>query len=231
MTAIPAGPLLQVLKRHRQSFSGLRAVASIKIETRGRKRTFDSVGVVVDGQRRFRIEAFGPLGESVMTVVWNGQELLLRMPNEDKVVHEGSAGLERLLGPGLEAPELCAILAGNIPEAKTSAALLLCPANGDCILEMRNDDVLRKVLVSSPTNVHDQEPRILSYEQYRSDDLMFRARYDKVEEISHYPLPMQIVIENPEKKLRMTILYSEAEVNTPISDEAFSIMDEAKTTN
>ncbi len=230
MTAIPAGPLLQVLKRHRQSFSGLKAVGSIKIETQGRKRTFDSVGVVVDGQRRFRIEAFGPLGESVMTVVWNGQELLLRMPNEDKVVHEGPAGLERLLGRGLEASELCAILAGNIPEAKNGAALLLCPANGDCVLEMRSNDVLRKVLVSSPTNVQ-EEPRILSYEQYRSDDLMFRAEFDKVEEISHYPMPMQIVIENPGKKLRMTILYSEAEVNTPISDEAFSIMDEAKTAN
>lgn len=228
MTAVPARPLLQELERHRQSFSSLKAVAVVEIVKRGRKRTFDSVGIVIDHQRRLRMEAYGPLGQSLMAVVWDGRDILLRLPDEDKVVRTGPAGLERLLGQGLEASELCAILSGNVPEtAGAASARLLCGNGGTCVLELSNNDILRRVQVSYAVAGPGQEPRIRTYELSRSGKLMFRAQFEQVEEISSYPLPMQIVIENPGKKLQLMVLYNDVELNTPISDEAFTLADDA----
>ncbi len=227
MTAVPADPLLQALERHRKSFTGLKAVAGVEIVKRDRKRTLETVGVVVDGQRRLRMEAYGPLGESLMAVVWDGRDIFIRQPGEEGVVQPGPAGLERLFGEGLEASELCALLSGNIPDAGVSAAALLCRQNGDCVLELRKGDLLRRVRVSASEERPGWEPRILAYELLRKGKLLFQARFDEFAEISHYRLPMKIVIENPAGKLQLTVLYSEAEVNTPISDEVFSLTDEA----
>jgi hypothetical protein len=229
MTAAPAGPLLQALERHRQAFESLKAVARVEVVKGLRKRSFDTMGVVVDAQRRLRMEAYGPLGQTIMAIVWDGREILLRLPGEDTVKRPGPAGLERLLGQGVEPSELCALLSGNVPETAGSDATLLCRQDGGCVLELRQGKVLRRFRTSSPAGSA-QEPRVVSYELFRADKLMFEARFDRFEETSHYRLPMQIVIENPERNLRMTIHYSEAEVNTPVDDDAFSLTDEPAAT-
>jgi outer membrane lipoprotein-sorting protein len=232
MTAVPASPLLEALDRQRQTFTSLKAVASATFAKSGRKRTYDSVGVVIDDQRRFRLEAYGPLGQSIMAIVWDGQEILLRLPDENRVDHKGPAGLEQLLGQGLEPSELCAILSGNVPEeVKTATSVLLCGTNNDCILKLSSGDLLRTFRVSYPVDQPGWQPRIRSYELSRSGSILFRAQFDRVEEISHYPLPMQIDIENPEKNLKLTIVYHEANVNTAIDNEAFSLTDESGAEN
>ncbi len=232
MTAIPAAPLLEALEQQGHAFFNLKAVASATVAKSGRKRTFDTVGVVVDDQRRFRLEAYGPLGQSIMIMIWDGQELVLRLPEEDRVDRKGAAGLEQLLGQGLEPAELCAILSGNIPEAgKTASPVLLCGTNEDCILKLSSGNLLRSFRVSYPGEQSGREPRIRSYELSRSGSVLFRARFDRVEEISHYPLPTQIEVENPEKKLKLTIVYREADVNTTIDDEVFSLTEDSESGN
>jgi uncharacterized protein DUF4292 len=228
--AAPAGPLLQALEGRRQAFEGLKAVASVEVVKGLKRKTFDTMGIVVDAQRRLRMEAYGPLGQSIMALVWDGREILLRLPGEDKVTQPGPAGLARLLGQGVEPSELCAILSGNLPETAGSDAALLCRQDGGCVLELRQGKVLRRVRTTSTFTGSAQEPRVVSYEFYRAGKLLFEARFDRFEEISHYRLPMQIVIENPERNLRMAIHYAEAEVNTPLGDDAFSLTDEPATT-
>ena len=231
MTDVPAGPLMHELEQHRQSFLSMKAVGRVEIEKRGRKRTFDTVGVVVDGQRRLRMEAYGPLGQSLMAVVWDGTDVLYRPPGEDKVVREGPAGLERLFGRGLEPPELCAVLSGNIPApAKDVRVSQQCGQNGACVLELRNDDLTRRVQVSYPGPVSAGKPRILAYELHRSGKVLFRARFDQVEEISGYDVPMQIVIESPDKNLRLMVLYSDVDLNTRLEDGVFTLFDETENT-
>ena len=227
LTAMPAEPVLQALERHRQSFSGLRAIASVEVARGNRKRTLETVGVVIDGERRFRIEAYGPLGQSLSAIVWDGQEILMRRPGEDKVVRPGPKGLERLFGQGVEASDLCAMLSGNIPGTRDAAdASLLCGKDGMCVLELRTDDVVRQVRVFTPPAEAPQEPRVLSYAFFRAGKLMYQAYFDSYTEISHYALPVKIAIENPDKKLHVAVTYSEAEVNIPLSDEAFTLSDE-----
>jgi len=226
MTPMPAGPLLKALERHRHEFASLKAITSVEFTKRGRKRIIDTVGIVVDDQCRFRMEAYGPLGQSLLALVWNGQEYLLWRQEEDKVSREGRAGLERLIGFAIEPSELCSIMAGYIPEVgESSSAILLCAKGGDCLLEVPGRDILRKIRVAVTMEGTDWEPRILTYEFYRSGDLMFRTRFDHPEEISRYRLPMQFTIENPGGGISLHVTYSEAEVNTPVNEEVFSLTD------
>jgi len=230
MAVVPAAPLLQALEQQRHAFSGLKAVASAALVKSGRRRSFDSVGVVVDDQRRFRLEAYGPLGQSIMAVVWDGRDMLLRLPEKNRIDRTGPAGLEELLGPGLEPSELCAILSGSMPDkAGDTSPVLLCGESGDCVLKMSSGVMVRTFRVSYPVGKEGREPRIHSYELSRSGSVLYRAKFDSVEEISHYPLPTNIVIESPEKKLQLMINYHEADVNTPIDNDAFSLTDDEAT--
>ena len=141
---------------------------------------------------------------------------------------QGPAGLGRLLGKGLEASDLCAVLSGNIPDAApSSSATLLCGQERDCTLELRSDDVIRRVLLRYPATGSDQEPRVLSQELYRAGKLVYDARFERMQELSHYRLPISIVIENPDKKVLLTVQYTDVEVNTPISEESFVLGDGA----
>jgi hypothetical protein len=225
LTEVPAGPLLHALEQRQRSFAGLKAIASIEVVKRGRKRTLENVGIVLDSQRRLRMEAFGPLGESLLAFVWDGREMALRLPENDRVVRQGPEGLERLLGEGLEVQELCALLSGNLPiSAWSSDARLFCGQGGECMLELSYGDTVRRVgvIVSAGS---EQRSRFISHELHRSGTLVYRVRFDRVEKVSQYPLPMKITIENPDAKLRFTVEYLEAGVNVPIRDEAFLLKD------
>lgn len=223
----PAGPTLAALEARSRSFSGLKALASVEVMKQGRKRAFDTVGVVVDGGRRFRMEAYGPLGQSLAVIVWNGEEAALRLPEQGGVIRRGPGALSQLLGEGPAPSEFCALLAGGIPAAALSAqARLGCAAGGDCVLELRDRDTVRKVGLSYPGPDRAGEPRIRSYELIHSGREVLRARFDAWAEISRYLLPMRIVVENPGTKAQLTVLYSEADVNVPVSDDAFILSGE-----
>ena len=226
MTEVPARALLDALEQRRQSFKALKAVASVEIVKRGRKRTLESVGIVLDGQRRLRMEAYDPLGQTVLALVWDGRDILLRLPDSGKVLRPGQAGLDQLLGEGLDIQELCAVLSGTVPgPLSPHEASQRCAQNGDCVLEIRHDDSVRRIEVSYAASGPAEEPRLLSQELYRSGTLLYRARFELIQAVSHYPLPIKIEIENPGRKLLLTIEYGDAAVNVPISDEAFILTD------
>ncbi len=230
--SVPAGPLMHFLDHRRHSFSSLKALARLEIEKGGRKRIFEFVGAVVDDQRRFRLEAYGPLGQSLMAVVWDGDDIVIRMPDEDKVVRTGPAGLEKLLGRGLVPRELCAALSGNIPEAgSVITASRRCNQEGGCLIELGNNETIRRIRVDDSVSGSMKSPQIQYYELYRSDKLLFRTQFNHYKEISHYLLPQQIIIESYDKNLSMTVEYSEIELNSPVSDDAFTLSDEAEDTD
>jgi hypothetical protein len=224
MTEVPARALLDTLELRRQSFKGLKAVASVEIVKHGRKRTLENVGIVLDGQRRLRMEAYGPLGQTVMALVWDGRDILLRLPDSGKVLRPGQAGLDQLLGEGLDIQELCAVLSGTIPApVHPYEASQRCAQNGECVLEIRHDDNVRRIEVAASGPA--EGLRILSEDLYQSGTLLYRARFDLVQAVSHYPLPIKIEIDNPGQKLLLTIEYGDVAVNIPIGDEAFTLTD------
>lgn len=217
---VPAGPIVDALEQQRLSLSSLKAVASMEIVRRGKKRVFDTVGIVFDARRRLRMEAVGPLGLPIVTLVWDGAEIGLRLP-DGRIMKPGQAGIERILGLGVDARELCAVLSGTVVEiTRPEDARAYCAQNGVCVVELTVGDLARRVSVSisaGPAPV-----RLIAQELYQADQLLFRARYGREDKASG-PLPKTVVIENPEKKVSLTVEYAEADVNVPVADDAFTL--------
>ena len=225
-TEVPAGPLVQALERQRRAFTGLKAIAGVEVVTRGKKRFFDTVGIVLDAQRRLRVEAFGPLGQSLVALVWDGKEVLLRMQDDDRVLRPGQAGIERLFGMSVEAKDLCAIFSGTITEiTRPLDSRALCTQNNTCVIELSEGDTERRISVLPFTVSPAPSVRIAVQELYRSNALVYRTRYERMQEVSHVLLPRSIVIENPEKGVTITIEYTEADVNVNVSDDTFTLSD------
>jgi len=221
---VPAGELVRALELRRQSFSGLKAVASAQVMRKGRKRSYDTVGVVLAGQNKLRIEAYGPLGQSLLVLVWDGKEPLLRLSGQDAVMRPGPSALERLLGVGMEMRDLCAVLSGNIPDsAGTDGAKAFCGQDGACVVELSQGETVRRAWLRRPQSGDDGGARVTAYEAYRSESLIFRAKFEHMETISGYPLPMRVILENPDKNATLTVAYDDVDVNVPIDDELFTL--------
>jgi hypothetical protein len=223
-TEVPAGPLVQALEHQRQAFTGLTAIANVDVVRRGKKRSFDTVGIVLDARCRLRVEAFGPLGQSLIALIWDGNDVLLRMQGDDRIVRPGQAGIERLLGMKVEAKDLCDIFSGTVTDiTRPLEARAFCTQNKACVIELPEGDTVRRVRVLPPSSGPAPAVRIAVHELYWSDTLVHRTRYERMQEISHVLLPRTIVIENPEKGVTITIEYTEADVNIPIADEVFTL--------
>jgi len=217
MTEVPAAPLVRELDRRRESFSGLKAAARVQTERKGRKRVYESVALLQQGQAKFRIEGYGALGEPVFDALWDGKDLMLRMPGEADLVRTGPWAFERLIGFPLAPSELAAVLSGNVPPVrKSEEARARCSEDGRCVVEFRNDDARWRVHIvpASPF-------RIESGERYSGDDLVYTARFDAQEMIGGYLFPKRITVENADRKAALTIEYQDVEVNAPVEDRAF----------
>jgi hypothetical protein len=224
LTEIPAGPAAESLALRRQSFSTFKAFASVESVRAGRKRSFDTVGIIVDGQKRLRAEAFGPLGQSLFSLVWSGGGLLVRRDEGNVVAMPARAGLERIFGMEIDAAELCAVLTANLPAGLQPAdGRAYQEPDGSVLLEWNDGGIRRRYFVVPPEPGSGRGFRITASEVYRSRELVYRARYEQTEEVSGYLMPKTVKLENPERNISLTILYSDLDVNLPLSDEVFQL--------
>ena len=180
------------------------------------------------GNARLRLEVFGPLGQSVMALVWDGRDIFLRKPDHDRVERSGQEGFAQFFGKGLEIRDLCALLSGNIPElAQPYDAAQFCgQSNTDCFLEIRQGSLMRRVWVAYSVSSPARDMQVVSQELYQAGNLIYRVRFKQPEIIASYHLPLKIEIENLDDNLKLTIEYSsEIEINIPLSDDIFSLAD------
>jgi len=218
----PAGPLLAALEQRRAAFSALKAVASVEAVRSGRRRAYDTVGIMIDGQRRLRMEAYSPLGQSLVTLVWNGADMLLRL-EDGRVLRPDPQGLERILGVALDAGELCAALSANLPlSAGAGEAKAYREPDGGYLIEFHEGELVRHVFLPLQEGPG-QDVRIDGEELFRSGKLQYRVRYEEMERISGYLVPKTVRFENPEKKASLTIEYHDTDVNAPLQDDAFTL--------
>ncbi len=225
MTEVPAGPLLQMLEKQQQTFSGLKAIASLEVKRGGRKRAFDTVGIVLDSQRRLRVEAFGPLGQSIATLVWNGREFLLRLPDDDGIQKPGPVGLEKLFGISMDGTELSAAITGIIPAFDQSSNVrAFCAQDNTCMAEISHGNDMRRVRVLSAPTGPTQTVRVLAQELYRSGTLRYQARYNwEKNGRADFILPRSVIVENPSNNSSLTIEYAETDINVPVDQELFTL--------
>jgi outer membrane lipoprotein-sorting protein len=219
MTEVPAAPLVQELDARRASFSGLKAVARVQTERRGRKHVYESVAFLQQGQAKFRIEGYGPLGESVFDALWDGKDLMLRMPGEADFTRVGQWSFERLIGFPFAPSELAAILSGNVPPPrKNEVARARCSEDSRCVVEFGTDDARWRA------HIVPADPFRIEYgERYRGDDLVYTARFDVQESINGYLFPKRITVESADRKAALTIEFQDVEVNVSVNDSAFLV--------
>jgi len=221
---VPAEGLARSLELRRQAFSGLKAIAAVQAVRKGRKRSYDTVGIVLRAQKKLRMEVYSPLGQSLLTLVWDGQDVKLRRGSEDQVLIPGQMAIERLLGAGVDITELASVLSGNVPEiAGRSRVRAFCGSGGVCIVEIRQEETTRRVGVSDPARGAEGTFRITSYELYQSDRLLFRTGFENFETMAGYQLPLRVILENPDNKVSLTIEYADVEVNVPVDDALFTL--------
>jgi hypothetical protein len=224
-TRVPAGPFFLALEQQRKAVDTFTAIASVDVVRGAKKRSYDTVGIVFDARRRLRVEAFGPLGQSIVALVWDGQEVLVRL-QDDGIKKPGQAGIERLLGIRMDAKELCAVLTGTVAEmAASQDAQAFCVQDGACVIVLRENEneLVRYVHVlhaaSSSSFIVTQQA------VYRSGKMVYQVRYDHSETSSPGQLPTKLVIENPDKQVVLTVNYAEWELNAPVSEDAFTLVE------
>ncbi len=222
MPEAPAETLVQQLDSRRTGFSSLNALGGLRLERKGKKRAFDTVGVLVDGDRRLKIEAYGPLGEPLITLLWLGEGPLLSIRGE-KAVNAAGPVMDRLLGMSIDVKELAALLSGNVPRCAVAGGVrAFCGKTGFCVVETKQGGLVRR----SWMDMSGGRPALRSYELFNSSGLVFRARFERHEDISGYLMPMRLIIENPERKVALTLEYEDVELNKPLGDELFPMPEE-----
>lgn len=215
-TEVPAGPLIAALEHQRQSFQSLRALASVQASKRGRRITFDNVGILLKSDEKLRMEAYSPLGSPLVELVWDGIDVFVGQ-NGRPAERKAAAGLERILGAPMGPQDLCSLLAGNVPgTAGAEDSRALCGAQG-CVLELRRGALLHRVWFSTAQAGN----RPVRFEAYQSDILAYRVRFEGEFPGSPYPLPRRIIVERAGGAAGLIVEYEDAEVNIVLDDGAF----------
>jgi hypothetical protein len=228
LSAVPSDPLVQALQQHRSSFTGMKGIARIETDHRGRKRAYESVAIVLKGQDRFRVEGYGPLGETLFTVVWDGTDIFLKRAEDENAHKTGQFGFERMLGVSLSPADLCAILSGNIPampaDAETSAR---CSQVGWCLVDFRYDNLQWQVKVVPPQSA--QESIVIeSMELFRNRKEVFFSSYVYKDNDWPRQFPAAVVLAQKDRNGSLLVQYQDVDVNVPLADSIFSMGEERR---
>jgi hypothetical protein len=214
--------MLQQLEQRREALISFTATARIEVKKYGVKRSYDSASVALDGKQRLRLDIYDPFGMAMFSFVWNGTEAFYRRQGE-RITHAGKDGLEQIFGAEISPPELWAILTGNAPASGPAAvADLRCTPDQAYVLDLRDKDAQSEVRVRLVGK--DNSPlEIASIQLSRSGEAVYRAEYGEYAAQNNYRLPQTVSIESPAKHITVSIRYSDAEVNSPLGDEVFTL--------
>jgi hypothetical protein len=201
----------------------MKAVARVETERKGKKRVYESVAILQQRFDKLRVEGYGPMGESVFALVWDGTNVLVRKAGESEPMNVGQFGLERILGVSLSPADLCSILSGNIPNiSDASGASVRCAPAGWCLMDLHQGDQHWKVKIE-PTGGAKGDLRIETMELYRNERLILRSAFVYIKEGVNkvYPDPIRIRIDNPDRDISVTVAYEDVDRNVQVDDTDF----------
>lgn len=215
---VPPGPIVTAIEARRELFRTAKAVARVETERGTRRRAYESVAIIVQGRDRLRVEGFGPLGESLYVLLWDGAAVRLRTHGQENYLTVGQAGLERALGMQLEPADLCAALVGALAPlpGRSVVAAGKCLSERRCMLDLASGSETWRLYLSDATR------GILdATEIYGGGSLLLRGRFDSPQIVSGFSFPMRVTLERPDRALRLMVEYQEVEVNVPVDEALF----------
>lgn len=216
--SVPHDPLARSLDDQRRSFQNLKALARVETARQGKRRVYESVAIVQRGFDRLRIEGYGPLGETVFALLWDGSNVLLLPPDGSGARTIGPAGFERLLGVGLSPGDLCSVLVGGAPHATVTAAG--CSTDGRCALDAEEGKARWRILLQPRPS---GQVVIDSIERYQGANIAFQVRYERTDGTGPYALPRRIIVQDPAHQASLLVDYLDTEVNGTVEESAFQL--------
>lgn len=221
-TEVPAEPLARSLAQQADRFATLKALARVETERRGKRRVLESVAILQRGRERLLVEGYGPLGERLFGLLWDGSTVSLLPPDGSPVRTLGPAGIERIAGVRLLPEDLCAVLAGSAPPVPGDAAVRAgCSTDGRCAIDIPGGDGRWRVHAVLPAAGTGEDLRIDALERYRGRDLLFLVRYEGRVMHNGYSLPGRVTVREPGRDTALTVEYLDAEVNVPLDNGVF----------
>ena len=220
----PAGPLVGALEEHRQRFGSLKALARIETEHREKRRVYESVAIVQRGFDRLRVEGYGPLGQTLFTVLWDGATIMLLPADGSGARTLGQGGLERIVGVNLAPQDLCAVLVGGAPRVPDAVGTTAgCSTDGRCIVDLPRGEERWRVHVRRGASVTGNALEIDAIERYHGGTLVFLVRYEGREgpRTGEYALSKRVIVQDPAKRASLTVEYLDAQINGLIDDGMF----------
>lgn len=218
-SADPA-PLAQAIEEQRQRFTSLRSLARIETEQKGRRRVYESVAIVQRKFERLRVEGYGPLGQTLFTILLNGTDLTVLQPDGSGPRTLKGSDLRYVIGVALEPADLCAVLAGGAPRFSPGGAIAAgCSSDGRCAVDVPEGDGRWRVHVRRAGP--DGRIAVDAVERYDGAKLLFLIRYEDRIEAGGYALPRRVVVQDPGREASMTVEYLDAEVGGTLADDLF----------
>lgn len=222
--AVPGNMLARSLEEHRRRFTSLKALARIEMERKGKRRVYESAAIVQRGFERLRVEGYGPLGQTLFTLVWSGGEVRLLPADGSGVRTIGREGIAAVVGVGLAPEDLCAVLAGAAPRLSDSADIAAgCSTDGRCAIDLPEGDERWRVHLLRTPGAEEGDAKIEAIERYRSGTLAFLVRYEGRASAGNYALPKRVTVHDPGQGVTLAIEYLDAEVNVPLEERVFSL--------
>jgi len=220
---VPSPPYLQAIDARRQAFASLEAVAHVQARRSGKKQSFESVAILVRAHEKLKVEAYGPTGQPVLELLWNGNDVLVWRPDDSGLVSFRGSDLTQPIGVALAAEDLGALLSGNTPEIPEGTnARTYCGSDDRCVVVFRKGD--RRWLVQvKALKTGSSDAAVTAFEEYRGEKLIHRARFDQFERDAAYLLPKRIILDQPGQRTSLTVEYEDVEINVPVPDTEFSL--------
>jgi hypothetical protein len=223
LSDVPSDPFVQALQQRRSSFTAMKGIARIESDHRGRTHAYESVAIILKGQERFRVEGYGPMGEAIFTVMWDGTDIFLKRAEDERARKTGQFGFERMLGVSLSPSDLCAILSGNMPAVPADAATSAqCSQAGWCIVTFLHDDLQWKVKVVPPQSAQDSIV-IERMELFRNGKEVLSSWYVYKDHDWPRQFPSAVGLAQKDRKGSLLVQYQDVDVNVPLDDSVFSI--------
>ncbi len=207
--------LLSRIHERSQDLQGLRGLAHIRVSSPGRNFRTQEV-ILARRPASLRLESLSPLGNPQFYLVTDGRELNMYDPGGNRY-YRGQVSARHfssLLPLNLEADEIVTLLLGSFPILPhEKASVSFDPKENLWILDLD----ARQTVGMEP-----QSGRVL-YTEYRLGTNTRRLSFDDFRSASNRSFPYRILFESPESKTRITVEYTDVEINPGWENEDFHL--------
>jgi hypothetical protein len=216
---VPVSLVSRHLETKRAGFSSLRAGGTLQLEA-GKQGLSGRVFLLCQMPRSLRVEVMSLLGQPLLYLVSDGEQLLSWIPGRRRAYGGPSSGdaLASLVAIPLEDREALQLLAGVVPDwdGRVSGLFRDVPS-GNLVLLSEGFGGRRMQRVW----LEPEDLSVIRVERFEGMERRLDARFDDFTVVRDSLYPKHVVLESPE--VRLSLRYHQLVVNEPAGRNAFHL--------